>query len=331
MLELLKRFFYKKEITQTGALLDDRKIKDDFFFEDIVAMANLVDWQKNTFRTFPKLNQNMTMTCGANALAKALGIMYENKYGSYIPFSRRHIYKSRSNKPTAGMTMYDMFSIATKGVTLEALTPKDLVTDEDIDNTDIKSFMIDVGNVFKISGGIILSTPNNIDTIASIIQTTGKGVILLTYFNSDEWSREIPVINDNNLSYDSALRHFVVATDYGIKNGVKTLKIEDSAWFGGIADRYLTEDWVKRRILGAGYPMNFKFAKSSGESYDGLSIISLQKCLRQEGLFPINISFVENYGKITRGAVLEFQKRYGLSQTGILNDETKAKLTTLYP
>jgi len=70
--------------------------------------------------------------------------------------------------------------------------------------------------------------------------------------------------------------------------------------------------------------------KSGRPRYTG-SIISLQKCLRAEGFFPNEIEYTENFGPITRQAVIEFQRKYKLNPpVGNVGPLTKAKLTELY-
>lgn len=53
---------------------------------------------------------------------------------------------------------------------------------------------------------------------------------------------------------------------------------------------------------------NGKYARSRPK-YDG-SMISLQRCLRFEGMFPTANKYAENYGPITKAAVIAFQKKY---------------------
>lgn len=333
----LLRFFYKDDIRTdfTGALVDNRpeeEKKDDIHFKDIVASANAVVWkEKKEWRTFPKLDQWQSFMCGANVLAKAMGVSFFLKFGTYINFSRADIYQRRFNRPSPGMTLADLFRIASEGVTLEQLTPKEIYTDADADTLLIESYKRKVGEVFSVSGGVYL--PSDMETMASVIQTTEKAIILLTFFNSKEWSREYPLVIDTKLKVTDGLRHFVAAVDFGLVNGKKHLKIEDSAKFGGLYERKLDEEWVSRRVYGAGYLMNFKFQVGVGDrpTYDGMTIISTQKCLRFEGLFPINIDYFENLGPSTRIAIKAFQKKYSLAETSQLDAGTQNKLRQLFP
>lgn len=310
--------------------------KDDVHFSTIVATANAVNWlekPKEEWRAFPVLNQYESFTCGANALAKANGIAFHSKFGSYIPFSRAHIYQRRLNVGLPGMALYDMFRVASEGITLEAIVKSPLKTDADHDNAVIESWMKKEGETWKVSGGVYLN--NDIDTIASVIQTTGKGVILLTYFLAGEVSKEIPyIVNSTLTQWDAiALRHYWVAVDYTLYKGQKCLIIEDSAHFGGLNRRIVTEDWVNKRVVGAGYPMNFSFQEKVGNkpTYDGMTVISAQKCLRYEGLFPTNVDYFESVGPTTRKALAAFQSRYGLTVNGAIDAPTRNKLNQLYP
>lgn len=321
----------------TGALLDSRPPEekvDDIHFSEIVASANPVNWQErypNNYRKFPELNQHSSNSCGANALSKALGTNLYARYGSYIQLSRFYIYKCRENAPTAGMSLPDMFKIASQGVPLEAITPSKGETDADYEKITIKPWMVKEGETWKVTKGIYVQP--DMETIASIIQTTGKGVILLTWFLAGEWSKEVPyTVQKLGLNDPSSLRHFVTAVDYVLYLGKKYLVIEDSAWFGGINRRLVSEEWLRDRVYIAGYLMNFAFEGTQEKpSYDGSTIVSAQECLRAEGLFPSNISFVENIGPVTRAALINFQTRYALKTSGIIDFATGSKLHQLYP
>lgn len=324
----------------TGALSDERKQSekaDDIHFNDIVATANVVSWSEKypNVRTFPEYDQKNSYTCGANSLAKVMGIMFSNTFGTYLPFSRAHIYQRRIGKDNhaQGMAMYDMFNIASQGVTLEQLVTKQLNNEEDYDTALIENWMQKEGETWKITGAVYI--PNSIETIASTIQTTGKGIILCTWFLSGEWAKTIPYIVEPTLRWDDSksLRHFVVAVDYTLYKGVKYLVIEDSAHFGGISRRLVSEEWVDKRVKAAGYPMNFTFRAgvSNRPTYDMITVISAQVCLRYEGLFPINVSYSENVGPITRRALSDFQMKYKLPVTQALDTQTINQLHFLYP
>lgn len=346
MINFLKRFTLLKYLVRTaqpgqftGALLDtrsDAEKSEDVHFSEIVGTASAVLWKEkypDLIRRFPDFNQGNTGMCGAFSLRKSLGIMYQQKYNIFLDFFAPDIYQRRINKPQAGMILYDVMSIAAKGVTLTQFFNSTFNSDDDADAIKIEQWQRDVGATFSVSGSVKL--PVDIDTIASVIQTTGKAPIALGFFTAGEWSKEAPYIVENGLSYSdpSALHHFYVFTDYSLYGGKKALVIEDSAWFGGLSRRILTEDWIKGRIIEIAYPMNFKFSVAQGDkpSYDGVTIVSAQKCLQYEGFFPTNIGYVENVGTFTRKALQLFQQKYGIPQTQTLDVTTVNKLAQIYP
>lgn len=326
-----------------GANIDDRpqsEKDEDIKFSDVVATADAVIWEKkrqSQLRKFPDIFQKQAGSCVAATMSKLLGIKFFLKFGEYIQFCWGHIYQRRSNKPKPGMIGANAFEIAEQGTTLNVLSPTP-GTDEAIDSMVIEDYKKAVGEIFKSGKGVI-ATPGDFEAIASIIQKTEKGVMVWFYFNADEWSRLVPVILDPNLQKDApgTLRHSVTAVDYFIvsdvtqHNGKKALYIEDSAPFGGITRRIITEEFFKARNFFAGYIQTFKFEEGGPvrPKYVG-TIISLQECLRFEGFFPMNVSYIENVGPVTREAIKKFQTKYGLAVTSSITDQLRAKLTELY-
>lgn len=325
---------------QSGAVIDTRTAEQkaqDFQFKEIVASANPVIWTEKTptaWRKFPIFNQDGSGSCVAQTEAKELGILRWLKDGTYVHFSATDIYQRRPNKPALGMQAADARAIAQQGVTLEVLTPSQNMTDTQMDTTVIEDYKHQVGSVFAVPNYISI-TGGDMETVASVIQTTGKGVMMFIFFEMPEWTDKPTIINSNlTVSAASALRHAVCAVDFTMYQGKKALIIEDS-WgtsFGVAGQRIITEDFFKVRSWYAGYLMNFKFDIGGIKPhYDGTTIISLQKCLRYEGFFPSNIDFVENFGPVTKKALIAFQIKYGIDPIGVLGPITKAKLKSLFP
>lgn len=326
---------------QSGALIDTRpeeaKLKD-YKFEEIVSAPNPVNWiekPQSEWRHFPIFNQDGSGSCVAQTLAKLYGILYWLKNQTYIHFSATHIYQRRSNKPQGGMGSIDAFNTARDGVTLEELVPSQNMTDAQMDSIDIPQYKKDVGAIFKIPNYVTLPV-GDIETVASVIQTTGKGVMLWFYFKNDEWT-EHPVVKYPNLDRyapDTA-RHSVTGIDPVLVGGKKCIIIDDS-WgssYGLAGERIIDEDFFKARNFFAAYPVTFAFDTSPIKPHYDESIISLQDCLKVEGLFPSNVESTGVYGPITIKAVNQFQVKYGLhpTGTGTVGPKTKAKLHELYP
>lgn len=351
----------------TGALIDTRpeeeKIKD-FNFKEIVAAINPVNWiekPQSDWRKFPIFKQNGSSSCVAQTEAKELGIMRWIKDNIYVHFSATDIYQRRANKPGLGMAAADARTCATQGITLEALAPSQEMTDAQMDSAVIESYKHQVGEVFKVPNYVGI-TPGDIETIASIIQTTGKGVMVWFYFNYDEWT-DVPAVKNAALNlYDNVGRHSVTAVDFTLYNGKKALIIEDS-WgkeYGLGGQRVITEDFFKARNWYSGYLVSFKFddqtqpapiptpipvvrpkytfTKTLVFGNTNPDVKALQDILKFEGLFPINTASTGYYGAITAKGVLAFQRKYVVASEAELvrlagrsvGPKTMAKLNQLY-
>lgn len=334
----------------TGANIDTRsedQKKKDYSVVEAFAAANPVEWKEkpeSAWRKFPVQDQNGSSSCVAQTMKKLLGVMYWLKHGSFVRFSATHIYQRRSNKPSGGMIGVEAFDIAMKGVTLEELVGSERMTDSQMDNATVETYHQEVGNVFKIGGHVGIPV-GDIETVASVIQTTGKAVMVWFYFTSSEWSSSVPTIKTDLSGAGDArsLRHSVAAVDFTLYNGKKALIIEDSAHFGGLSRRIITEDFFAKRNFLARYPMNFTFGGGSDtidstkpkyrfrnrlvfiplDSEGNIAnlklnekqmtdVIALQNVLKYEGFFPTNLTSTGYYGSITAKAVLAFQKKYKL-------------------
>ena len=349
---------------QSGALIDTRseveKLKD-FKFEEIVISVAPVNWVEKPqaqWRRFPIFNQDGSGSCVAQTLAKLLGILYWIKNGIYVHFSATHIYQRRNNKPQSGMAGMNAFDIAREGVTLEELVPSQNMNDAQMDGADIPQYKKDVGSVFKVPNAITLPI-KDIDTIASVIQQTGKGVMVWFYFTNDEWTSH-PIVKNQNLDLYAAStgRHSVTAVDFTLINGKKCLIIDDS-WgssYGVAGQREIDEDWFKARNFFAAYPVNFVFFDESTPPPEPIpvpqyiftkvltfgmtnnDVRALQDILKYEGLFPTNTASTGYYGAITAKGVLAWQKKHAVASDDELNslagrrvgEKTIIKLNSIY-
>jgi len=342
-----------------GAALDTRpteaKLKD-FNQKEVVANAATVQWrekQPSEYRRFPIFNQNGSGSCVAQTEAKELGIMRWLKDGQYVHFSATDIYQQRFNKPDAGMGAIDAREIVRKGgATLEVLTPSQSMTDAQMDTAVVEGYKRDVGGVFKVSNYLGLDAAN-IESVASTIQATGKGVMVWFYFDINEWT-DRPMIKNPNLQLNapSTNRHSVCAVDSTLVSGQKALVIEDSwgpgAGMGG--QRIIDETFFLKRNWYAGYLANFKFdtvtlpkphhiflrdLQFSPVYIIDSEVTMLQECLRYEGLFPSNAQSTGYFGSITRKAVEDFQVKYSITTPqspgfGRVGPKTRAVLNGIY-
>ena len=307
---------------------------------EVLAESATVDWKKKSMSElvkYPVWDQAGTSACVAFSKARQISIRVFNMTGVWIDFSPASIYQLRANKPGGGMNIADANEIVNKtGVTLEALMKSQNLTEAEINLIKRTPVANLVANAFAEAVVRYLYVPVNIDRIAQTIES-GKAVSLLIFATADEYSRYTPVVLTPSLTYEqAAVRHEVVAVDYFLdQDGNKKLYINDSAHFGGLAVREFTEDFLSRRCIFADALDVFTFEPDlvvSKPSYTG-SIVSLQQCLRYEGLFPNNVDFIENFGPLTKEAVMKFQVKYDLHPTGVPNvgPLTKARLIELYP
>ena len=346
----------KKSKFVSGAVVDIRPEEEkakDFQFSEIVASANPVNWiEKNPadYRRFPIFNQDGSGSCVAQTQAKELGILRWLKDKIYVHFSAGDIYQRRSNKPASGMGSIDVRQIAAKGATLEVLAPSQNMSDAQMDALVVEDYKRSVGSVFAVPNYVSL-TSGDMETIASVIQTTGKGVMVWFFWKIDEWTEHPKVLyptlslNDNDPSIG---RHSVCAVDFTLVDGKKCLVIEDS-WgssYGLAGQRIIDEDFFKTRNFYAGYLVSFKFDAPDtkphfvfntdmefGQTND--DIIHLQDCLKYEKLFPSNTQSSGYYGAITKKAVGDFQVKYGIvgiggAGYGRAGSLTRAKLNEIY-
>lgn len=324
-----------KENTGVNDTLEDiqKTISEGYSINEILAQSSNFIWKKTKDVTYKVWNQSGTSACVAFAKAKQVSIRIFLKTGVWIDFSPAFIYNLRRTKGE-GMNIADANDIVNNvGVTLEALMKSQNLTEEQI--AKVKSSKVADLFAKAIAEAVVsyLYIPNNIDRIAQTIHS-GKAVSLLIYANVNEYARRRPVIIDSSLTYNAApIRHEVVAVDYYIDGKEKIIRIDDSSHFGGFSEREFTEEFINKRCILADAIDIFEFEEGVGQKpvYDG-SIISLQQCLRYEGLFPLDVDYVENYGPITMKGVRAFQVKHGLHPTGVDNvgPKTVAKLKELY-
>lgn len=317
-------------------------------FREIVASAAPVQWRKkktSEIRKFPIFDQAQSGSCVAQTAKKMLGVYIQEKTGAFVPLSASHIYQRRSNKPYSGMIGVNAFEIMQEGTTLSVFAPDEKMSDAQMDAVAVNAFMAEVGKIFKTGKPIIVGN-GDIDTVASVIQQTGKAVMVWFYFTGKEWN-SIPAVRDNNLRVDASatLRHSVAAVDFTLTDdGEKALIIDDS-WGpsagNGAGQRTITESFYRARNWFTAYFMNFAFedgtlpslperfkflkdlefipldsrgiisdaAKNAAQESD---VISLQNRLKALGLFPANVDSTGYYGAVTKDAVGKYQLKYGI-------------------
>jgi len=174
----------------------------------------------------------------------------------------------------------------------------------------------------------------------------GFQLIRCKYVKKEKYSGivyNLEVEEDNTYIVDGVIVHNC-AVDFTLYKGKKALIIEDS-WGknrGINGQRVITEDFHKARNFFAAYPINFRFEELpekprwvfNRDLYYGMKndkdVEMLQRCLAYLKLFPNEGRFTGNFFGLTLKAVKEFQKQYGLPQTGYVGPETRKKLNELF-
>ncbi len=290
-----------------------------------------VTWEEKPqekWRRFPLRNQDGSTMCVCMTLATEMGIIAQQKYNEWIDFSSTFPFQQRTYPTVPGCTSEDVFTLfPTLGNVFERDMPSQLIGDAAAMQIVRRNYFADTAKTFTIKR---ISVPIDFETVASTSQQTGKGIMIWLHFSPQEWTSTPALLPEPTTS-----GHSVTVVDYTIYQGKKYLVIQDSykleLSMNGL--RLISEEYFSARCFLAGYLMNFQLIEGSAEErpiFDG-TIISAQKCFKWEGLFPLNVPEVENWGNITRAACVKFQLRYGITPPeGNFGPLTKAKLYELF-
>lgn len=325
----------------TGVLGDPRLdplVQNGWKADELLPSAGGIEWKfkpEDQRKKYTIWNQNGSGMCVAFSKAKQLSIEVFRLTGVWIDFSPVSIYQLRLNAPNMGMGISDANDIVNKkGATLDALMKSQNISEAQaalVRRTKVADLFAAAIAEAVVSYVYVKIQP---DPIASMLEQ-GRAVSFLIFANFNEYN-DTPTILLPNLKYEDAqIRHEIVAVDYYMHPQFgKCFWIEDSWGVGnGIGGRRtFTEAFLMKRVILADCLAIFDFEGGAGvkPSYDG-SVISLQKCLRYEGFFPADVEFTENFGPVTKAAVVKFQTKYAITPAlGNVGPITRAKLYQLY-
>lgn len=310
----------------TGVLDDIRPAearKKDWSIDEVLAGDAPMNWrekQESEIAKWPAWDQAGTSACVAFSKARQLSIRIFKETGVWIDFSPASIYQLRANRPGLGMMISDANDIVnSRGATLEALMKSQGLTEEQIMAVKRSKVADLIARAIAEAVVSYLYVAVDIDRIAQTIES-GKAVSLLTFAAYDEYSRKEPMVMGQLTYEDAPIRHEIVAVDYFLAGGVKKLRINDSAHFGGFAERDFTADWLKNRVILADAMDLFSFEGSKeirpkfrfeANLWQGMPVNedtkNLQNMLKWEQSFPANQDSTGYYGPITAKAVLDWQ------------------------
>lgn len=346
-------FFKKKQkinIENLGVIPDPRseeEKKKDYRAEEILSAFAPIEWKEKSeadWKKYPVFNQAQSSSCVLQAVAKALGIENYLEEKKFIRLSARDGYTRRINYPQEGTYFIDGMNIGYKyGLTFEQLMPSQGLNESQMNDFSDRTPICEI--TAKIAkGGNHFSLPSDIESIASIVEPTGKPVVLGVRFGPNEWfGRKVPIIIPGT---NPIWGHGICTTNAVLYQGKKSLVIEDSAYYDPTneAIRVITEDWFKAgRIVWAGY---YQFLKNDGLEvkptyqfakdlkYGMVSdpeVVKLQECLAYLKLFPSDQDFTGNFFGITLKGVMAFQLLHSITPvSGYVGPVTRTKLNEIF-
>ena len=313
----------------------------DYKSEEIVAAYAPIAWvekPESQWRKYPRFFQDGSSSCLFQAIAKALGIENYLEEGKFIPLSRRDGYCRRINYPSPGTIPNDGMHIGYKyGLTVEQSMPSQGLSEARMnDFSDRTPF--DEFTAKLVKGGNHFLLPIDIEAIASIIEPTGKPVVLCARFGPNEWfGKKVPQI----LGTDTPYAHGFCATNTTLYQGKKATIIEDSAYYNADneAVRVLTEDWFKTgRVYFASYydflkndglpqKPKWKFERNLKWGDDNEDVKHLKECLCYKRCFPSEgVNFTGYFGGITLKGVQLYQTLMKIPVNGIADEITRQAL-----
>lgn len=329
MFNFIKSIFAKKY--PTGVAADTRSIAEkdlDYLHEEIAgAPTPVYKIGLSNLNEYPMENQNQTQSCVAHGVTLAI-----TKGDPRL--SKMFLYRFRFNYPQPGMALQDAGAIAKNiGSCLYSTLPN-LNTEEMANNIGISASEKEEAAKNKIDSYVQLKN-FDIDTIASLVGQ-GTPVAIVIYATYREWAVQFPQILDNPAFSTAPVRHCVCVVDAFILNNKKYLKIQDSAWFGGMSTRYVSEEFIANRCYGAIYftkltpgtaqkPVYY-FDYDLKQGDNDKEIEFLQKRLMYEGTFPLTQTPTGFFGGITLKAVKEYQTKHNIPSTGFVGPITRRRL-----
>lgn len=325
----------------TGVVPDERpeEKKDKDWAHEERALAKPLgpfDHPQMEKSPYPFEKQWYTSSCTAHGVGCALAIERKADVGGYTRLAWCFAYRLRSNYPSEGCWLQDVFEIYRKfGAPLYATLPTP-EREYQANAMVLTQPMYDEAAIFKgFNYYMVKEKWNDINVLGDIAQM-GHAVPILVYATTGEWSKKYPTLDQPNLrAADADISHCVeVLPNSGfMRNGKKYLVIQDSASFGGVNLRYLDEAFIKARCFGAGYwdrvvPLGsgphpkFEFPRDLKVGMTGTDVKMMQKLFIAEGLLANENATGKFYGK-TLAALHAFQDKYA-SEILTPNGLTKA-------
>lgn len=275
---------------------------------------------------FPYENQWRTSSCVPHGVALATSVERVLDGGEFARLAQLFVYRLRANFGSEGAWLQDIFNIIAKwGAPLFASLPTpDNATESYANGVKLTNQQYIEAEIYRGGEYYSLEEPTDFVEIARIAQQ-GHAVPILIYATYEEWAREYPVILNPNLQLRdaaAAVHHCIaVLPKSGFwENGKRYVTIQDSAHFGGIKKRHLSEDFIKARCYGAAYwdtvkfigngeRPQFTFTKTLKFGANSNEVKQVQNLLIAEGLLPVDLN-TGYFGGRTLAGIRAFQNKY---------------------
>jgi hypothetical protein len=317
-----------KSRINTGLKEDERPIVEkqlDWCHEERTGTSVENDPFGNNLETIEKgieEDQKDTMSCVFHGIGGAFEIERKKDTGMLARTSKIFGYRQRSTFPEEGSIPAEAFKIDSKiGLCLydTLKTPK---TEAEANAIVLTSRMYQEASLSRGKGYFIINNMNDIETLAGVAQK-GHAVPICIFADKNEWATDFVKIKNKNLTRTTAgVRHLVyILPESGfMKDGARWVEVQDSAHFGGLANRYVREDFIESRVYFAGYwdtveefqggeKPQYTFTKTLKYGSVGKEVLAVQKLLIHEKLLPADCATGNLFG-MTLGAIRLFQNKY---------------------
>lgn len=312
----------------TGVLQDPRDAADklcDYLHEERLPVKVDDPFSNQKIVESPYLYENQagTFSCVPHGVGLALAIERKTDNGVYARLSWLFGYRLRSNYPSEGSWFQDIFNIYRKwGAPLYSSLPTaPNMTEAQANSVVCTAQMYTEAELYRGNEYYMFESPNDFEEIARVAQR-GHAVPILIYSRLGEWSRQYPIIESALELFGAPVRHCVCILPYSgfTEGGTRFVVAQDSAWFGGIKLRYLSEAFIKSRCYAAGYWDTVKtlptgaypkytFTKVLKYGSSGPEVTAMQKLFIAEGLLPDDLASGYFAGR-TLAALHAFQNKY---------------------
>lgn len=234
---------YGRTSEYEGALPDTRPEAEkakDYKAEEIAlaGSAQVFQNQKITKLTAKVYSQEQTYSCVPHAFLTQLE--YE---GIAKEMSQLRAYRKRTNYPGGGSWGPDMYNQIKSGQNPNIEAPVVRGHTEGMAN----AMPYVLGN--KLIKDFKYFSFDDYTKIPSMV-SAGKAITIFIYASDNEWSREYVEVRDDVTLYNAYVRHAVTLVPQGdfTENGKQWLSVHDSAAFGGRHLRYISYDFLLRRV-----------------------------------------------------------------------------------